>query len=42
MLALTPMDASLPPRLIWGTQQMEFDLYGYISAVAVEVSLPAS
>ena len=42
VLALTPMDASLPPRLIWGTQQMEFDLNGYISAVAVEVSLPAS
>lgn len=42
MLALTPLDTSQPPRLIWGTQQMEFDLNGYISAVAVEISLPAN
>lgn len=40
VLALTPLDASQPPRLIWGTQQMEFNLNGYISAVAVEISLP--
>lgn len=42
VLALTPLDASQPPYLLRGTQQTEFNLNGYISAVAVELSYPAS
>lgn len=42
LLALTPLDTSLPPRLTWGTRKWEISLNGYISAVAVELSLPAS
>ena len=42
ILALTPVDISLPPRLLKGTQLKEILLNGYISAVAVEISPPAS
>ena len=42
VLALTPLDASQPPYLLRGTRQTEFNLNGYISAVAVELSYPAS
>lgn len=42
VLALTPLDASLPPRLVWGTRERQICVNGYVSAVAVELSLPAS
>ena len=42
VLALTPTDRSLPPRLLRGARQTELFMNGYISAVAVEISPPAS
>ena len=42
ILALTPTDASLPRRLLQGAQQRDIYLNGYVSAVAVQVSPPAS
>ncbi len=42
ILALTPVDTSQPPRLLVGTREKKLMLNGYVSAVAVELSLPAS
>lgn len=42
ILALTPLDMAQPLRILQGTQQREIYLNGYVSAVAVEVSPPAS
>ena len=42
ILALNPHDTALPPRILDGAREREIDLYGYISAVAVEISPPAS
>lgn len=40
LLALTPRDAAHRPYILDGSREREVDLHGYISSLAVEISLP--
>ena len=39
-IALTPKDIHRPPRILNGSRTVNTNLYGYVSSVALEVSLP--